>query len=179
MGDAHAARIWLGRTVFLAAVFVLLFADFVPLRFQPRFIPPPDLLLCLTIAFALRRPEFVPVWVLAPVYLLADILFNHPIGLWTTIVILTVEFIRTQEYRFRELVFPFEWLFVASVIFLAMLANRFILALSMVPLPSFGTVMLHFIVSLLVYPFVVFVCYYLLRVQKITPHQAVKFGYRL
>ena len=53
------------------------------------------------------------------------------------------------------------------------------LALSMVPQPGFGSVMLHYLTTVLAYPLVVFVCYYILRVQKITPDQAIRFGYRL
>jgi rod shape-determining protein MreD len=179
MGDSRAARIWLGRLIFAACGGALIFISLIPLRFNPQLVPRPDLLLALTFAFALRRPEFVPIWLLAGGFLMADILMLRPLGLWTAIVILAVEFSRMQEYRFRELVFPFEWAFVAAVMILALLANRLVLALSMVPQPGFGSVMLHYLTTVLAYPLVVFVCYYILRVQKITPDQAIRFGYRL
>ncbi len=179
MAETVIARIWLGRLIFASCAAIILFVGLVPLGFTPRFLPQPDLLLCLTLAFTLRRPDFVPVWLLATVFLLSDILLMRPPGLWTAIVILLVEFSRAQEYRFRELVFPFEWAYVSGAIFLALIANRLILSLTMVPQPGFGSIMLHFLLTALVYPFVVFFCYSLLRIHKVTPDEAIRYGHRL
>lgn len=179
MADSRLATLWFGRALFLGCNMVLLFLSLVPLGFTPGVIPRPDLTLCLTFAVVLRRPEFAPFWLIALVFFVDDILLERPLGLWTGLIILSCEFIRTQEYRFRDLVFPFEWAFVAGVMFLALLANRFILALAFVPLSGFGLASLHYFVTILAYPAVVFLCYFGLRIRKVTPDVAIRFGHRL
>ena len=170
---------WMGRLVYFGCSAVLVFISLAPFGFVPQRTPPPDLLLCLTLTFVLRRPEFAPVWLVAAVFLLADILLLHPPGLWTAIVVVLVEFTRTQEYRFREQPFLLEWAFVAAAMFLALLANRLMLAITLAPLSGFGAVTLHYIVSVLAYPFVVLFCYFFLRIRKISPDEAIRFGHRL
>ncbi len=179
MGDMLFTQIWLGRLAFAGCVLILTFASLVPLDFTPTVFAAPDLMFCLVFAFVLRRPDFVPVWLIAGVFFLADILFFRPPGLWTAIVVLTAEFTRTQEYRLRDLVFPFEWAFVAATMFLAVLANRLMLSLVVVPMPGFGAIMRVYLVTAAAYPLVVFFCYFLLRIRKITPGEAIRFGHRL
>ncbi|HBN31065.1 MAG TPA: hypothetical protein DD416_07545 [Rhodobacteraceae bacterium] len=179
MADSRSATIWLGRLAYLICATLLLFGAMIPLQFTPSTIPRPDVTLCLTLAIVLRRPEFAPVWLVGGIFFLDDILLNRPLGLWTAIAVLSCEGIRSQEYRFRDLIFPFEWVFVAGVMLLALLVNRLILSLSFVPVTGFGFVMLHFFVTVAAYPFVVFFCGYVLRIRKVTPDQAIQFGHRL
>ena len=179
MDSSALATVWLGRSLYFVCASILLFSALIPLNFTPGVIPRPDLTLGLTIAVVLRRPEFAPFWLIAIVFFIDDILLERPLGLWTLIIILSCEFIRTQEYRFRDLVFPFEWAFVAGVMFLAILANRLVLTLAFVPLSGFGLVAFHYFVTVLVYPAVVAFCYFILRIRKVTPDQAVRFGHRL
>ncbi|MCA8868280.1 MAG: rod shape-determining protein MreD [Rhodobacteraceae bacterium] len=178
-GNAVLAGLWLGRLAYFGCAAAILFFALAPLGFVPKFTPQPDLLLCLTFTFVLRRPEFAPVWLVAAVFLLADILLLGPPGLWTAIVVLLTEFTRTQEYRFREQPFLFEWAFVAGAMFLALLANRLLLVVALVPLSSFGAVTLHYLVSVLAYPLVVLFCYFFLRIRKISPDEAIRYGHRL
>jgi rod shape-determining protein MreD len=179
MADTQVVSVWLGRGMYLACAAVLLFWALVPLQFTPSVIPRPDLTLCLTFAIVLRRPEYAPFWLVALVFFVDDILLERPMGLWTGLVVLACEFIRSQEYRFRETIFPVEWAFVGAIMFLTLLANRLMLALVFVPLPRFGLEALHYFVTVLVYPGVVFFCYFVLRVRKVTPDVAIRFGHRL
>jgi rod shape-determining protein MreD len=179
MAETLLSRLLLGRLVYAGCVFVLLFISLVPLGFTPALVPGPDLLLGLTFAFVLRRPDYVPIWLLVGVFFLSDILLLRPPGLWTAIVILAVEFTRLQEYRFRELAFPFEWAFVGAVMFLCLIANRLVLSLMIVPQVGFSTTMLHFLTSFAAYPLVVGFCAFLLRLHKVTPQEAIKYGHRL
>ncbi len=172
-------RIWLGRAKFLACAAVLLFIALVPVNASPQLIPGPDLLFGLILAIVLRRPEFAPFWLLAPVLFLSDILQMRPPGLWALIVILAAEFTRAQEYRFRDLAFPVEWALVAGVMFAAMSANHLILFLTLAAQSSFGAVMLHYLVTVLTYPLVSFICYFILQIRKVTPDVAIRFGRRL
>jgi len=177
--DSVFLGVWMGRVRFLAMAALVVFIALVPSDLGKHLVPAPDLLAGLTLAVVLRRPEFVPFWLLAVVFLLADILEMRPPGLWTAIILLTAEFTRAQEYRLRELAFVFEWAFVAAVMFLALLANRVILMLTLVPQAGFGAVMMHYLVTVLSYPLVVLLCYFVLHIRKVSPNLAIRFGHRL
>lgn len=176
MADSVAMRIWLGRALFLASALMLIFFDLVPLGFEPRFVPLPDLLLCLVLAISLRRAEFAPVWLIAPVFLASDLIFMRPPGLWTGIVLISCAFLRQQEYRLREHFFLYEWLTVATTLIVAVLSERAILSLALVPVAEFGRVTLYVLTSVAAYPAVVLFCRYALGIRKVTPREAVMFG---
>ncbi len=178
MANTYLARLWLGRLTFLAVAWLVLALALVPHDFTPRLIPAPDLLLGLAFAFMLRRPDFLPVWLVALVFFVSDLLLMRPPGLWSAIIILAMEFTRNQEHRLRELAFPFELAFVGAVMFLAMIANRLILSLLIVPQGGFGTLMLLFLTSLLAYPLVVLFCSMVLRLHGMTLHEVITSGGR-
>jgi len=179
MDNSLLVRIWLGRASFLMCGLGILIFELVPLRFTPSAFSHPDLVFGLAFAILLRRPEFVPVWLLTLVLLLADFLLLRPVGLWTAIVILAAEFARSQEYRFRELSFPFEWAFFGAVLFLALILNRSVLALMLIPQAGFSAMMLHFLSSFLIYPLLVLFSSFILRIRKFTPHEALQYGRKL
>jgi len=172
-------RIWVGQTAFALIAALIIFFGLVPLDFTPGGLPWPDLLLGLTYAILLRRPEFVPFWLIAMVFFAADMLMMRPPGLWTAIVLIATEFSRNQVPRLHELAFPFEWAFVAGVMFLAMLANRVLLAMTLLPVANFGATMLYYFITILVYPAVVFFCYFILRIRRVTPSEAIRYGHSL
>lgn len=179
MVDPVLIRLWIGRIVYVLSALLIMFIGLVPLHFIPRFVSGPDLLICVTFAFALRRPDFVPIWLLAGMFLFADLLSMRPPGLWTAVVILAIEVTRLQEYRFRELVFPFEWVYFSGILFLSLVIYRLILSITLVPVPGFGSVMMEYSATVIFYPLVVLVCTYLLQVKKVTPDMAVRYGHRL
>ena len=88
MAEGVAARIWGMRGMFLALALVLIFIKLLPLDFQPRVWAGPDLLVALTFAWVLRRPEFVPALTVGLVFLLADLLFLRPPGLFAALMVL-------------------------------------------------------------------------------------------
>ncbi|NOX39100.1 MAG: rod shape-determining protein MreD [Alphaproteobacteria bacterium] len=179
MANALSAKIWFGQTAFALSAAAIMFVGLVPLDFTPGGVPWPDLMLGLTYAILLRRPEFVPIWLIAAVFFIADILMMRPPGLWTAIVLLSCEFSRNQISRLRELPFPFEWAFVAGTMFLAILANRLVLAITLLAVPNFGATMLYYFVTVLAYPAIVFFCYFVLRIRRITPNEAIRYGHSL
>src|SRR6056297_633829 len=98
MADTLPTGRWRYWLLFLAIAAVLFFVQLLPLDLQPGRFPGPDVLLLLAIAWVLRRPDFVPVLLVAAVFLLADILFMRPLGLWTALVVLGMEFLRARSY---------------------------------------------------------------------------------
>lgn len=179
MAEGIWAQIWLGRLFYLGSMLVLIFLSLVPVDFQPSRGAGPDLAFGLTAAVMLRRPDTLPVLLVAGIFLLMDMLGQRPPGLWAAIMVLVFEFARLQEYRFRELSFLLEWMFVAAILFLALLAERAVLMLSMVPQVGFAQVVLNYLISVATYPLVVGFCVFVLRIRKLSPQEAVQYGHRL
>lgn len=131
--------------------------------------PGPDLLLCLVFAWVHRRPDFVPVLLVAALFLVTDMLFLRPPGLWTALVILGLEFLRGREPLSRELPFLVEWGMVAAVMVAMLVANRLVLGLFVVEQASLGRSLMQMLVTLVAYPLVALVSVHILRVRRLQP----------
>jgi rod shape-determining protein MreD len=167
------------RALFLAIAVVMLFARILPLSAIPAHWPGPDLILCVAIAWVLRRPDYVPALSLVAVFLLDDILGMRAPGLWTLIVLLATEFLRSREAMTRDLPFAVEWAMVGGVIAVMMLANRLVLGLFMVPQANLTPVLMHLLSTLVAYPAVVAVSHALLGLKKVAPGEVDALGHRL
>ena len=73
-----ATRIWTMRAAYLGIGLGVYMLELVPLQTTPRDFAGPDLILLMTFAFALRRPEFVPPALVALVIVLGDLLLLRP-----------------------------------------------------------------------------------------------------
>ncbi len=131
--------------------------------------PGPDLLLCLVFAWVQRRPDFVPVVMVAALFLIADMLFQHPPGLWTALVIIGLEFLRGREPLSREMPFLVEWGMVSAVMAAMLIVNRLVLGIFLVDQASLGRSLLHLLITLIAYPVVTLITVYVLRVRSLEP----------
>ena len=166
MAEGWISSVWLHRLLFLAVAAVLLFLRLLPLQSAAGHLPGPELLLCLIFAWTVRRPDYLPVLMIAGVVLLEDMLLMRPPGLWTGLVILAAEFVRARVALTRELNFGVEWLLVAGLMAALFVAYRVILALAFLPQPAFGFALVQILWSVAAYPFVVAVSRYGLDLHK-------------
>ena len=155
VADAVPAGHWPYRLLFLALAALSLFVRLLPLGNVPSVWPGIDLLLCLTFAWVLRRPDYVPALLILLVFLVEDMLTLRPPGLWAAIVVLGTEFLRNREPLTRELPFALEWAMVAAVALGMMLVNRMVLAITVTPQPGFATSFLQSVLTILAYPAIV------------------------
>ena len=144
-----------GTALFCTAMAVLLFLRLLPLSAGTVRLPGPDLALCLALAWVLRRPDQLAAPVIALAFVVQDIILLHPLGLWSAIVLAGTEAARLREARWRDAPFMVEWLRIAILMGMMMLAYRFIQVLFMMPVPALGQVILHFIATVAAYPAVV------------------------
>jgi rod shape-determining protein MreD len=179
MADPFRASPQFHWLVYLAFALAILFARLLPLGTTAGDLPGPDLVLCLTFAWAIRRPDFVPVWLLAAVFLTEDLVLMRPPGLWTALVIVAVEFIRSRVALTRELTFPMEWLLVAGLMVGCLLAFRSVAGLLLVPQPAFGFALLQTVWSILCYPLVVGLSQLALDLRKPATGEVDDYGRRL
>ena len=166
MAEGWISSIWLHRLLFLAVAALLMFVKLLPLQATAGHLPGPDLLLGLILAWTVRRPEYLPVLMIAAVVLLEDMLLLRPPGLWTGLVILGSEFIRSRVALTRELNFGVEWLLVAGLMVAIFVTYRVILAMAFLPQPAFGFALVQILWSVIAYPFVVAVSRYGLDLHK-------------
>ena len=167
------------QAAFVGLAALVLFVRALPLSAVPAVIPAPDLLLCLAIAWGLRRPDFIPVVVIVAVFLMEDILSMRPPGLWTLIVLFGTEFLRSRATLTRDLPFLLEWAMVGVVIATMTIVNRIALGIFFVPQTGLGPVLLQVVVTLIAYPLVVAVLHSLLGLRKAAPGQVDALGHRL
>ena len=95
---------------FLLISLVLIFLRLLPLNHLTTDWPVPDLILCVMLAWCLRFPASAPIILLGFLFLIQDVLFQRPIGLFAASAFLLCEWCKRQSIQAVE--FPFleyEW----------------------------------------------------------------------
>ncbi len=179
MAEKAASRIWIMRALYLGLSLGIVFFQLMPLDIRPHDWAGPDLLLALPMAWALRRPEYVPALLVAAVMLLTDLLFQRPPGLLAFLVVVAVEFLKARSVQMREQTMFAEWFSVALVMLAVMLANRMVLALLMVPQPPLGLTLIQLAATVLAYPLVMALTHFAFGVRKAQPGEVDALGHRL
>jgi rod shape-determining protein MreD len=170
---------WIFRGVFLGLALFLLFVRLLPLGNAPGSLPGPDLLLCLILAWVIRRPDFLPMPLILGVILIEDLILMRPPGLWTAIVVLGTEFLRSRVALTRELNFLVEWMLISGVMLGMMLTYRLVLGVAFVPQPAFGFAVVQVLWSIALYPLVVGLSRLVLDLRKPATGEVDSYGRRL
>jgi len=179
MVDPAPSTKWFYWALFLGLSALLFFVRLIPLQTTPSSWAMPDLLVCLCFSWVLRRPDYMPVLLIAVVMLMADILFQRPPGLMAALVVLGAEFLRRRSPLIRELPFMLEWAMVAGVMVVLLVAYRMTLIIVMLPRPSLWLSMVLLFATIAAYPLVVAFSRYVLSVRKIAPGEVDALGHRI
>lgn len=179
MAELGDARLWIKRTTFVVLACAITIAHLVPLDLRPSRWAPPDLLLALTCVWVARRPEYLPVYVVAAVFIVTDLLLQRPPGLWAALVVLLTEAIRTRHRDLRAMPFLAEWGFVAVGLTVITLANRIVLAIVFLPQAPLGLTLMQLAGTIVIYPLGVAVARYVFGVARLAPGDLRKIGQRL
>ncbi len=153
--DRAASQLWSKRGLYLCLAALILFLHLLPLNTKPDRWPFPDLLIALTFAWVLRRPEFVPTLLVALVMLMADLLLQRPPGLLAALVVLGAAYLRSAAFGLRDSGFVGEWSTVAVVITAVFMLNRIILAILSVQQAALGPVVIQVVLTIAIYPLIV------------------------
>ncbi|MCM2563528.1 rod shape-determining protein MreD [Lutimaribacter sp. EGI FJ00015] len=178
MSDPSSWRLWSMRAAYLGLGLFLILLQLMPLEFTPRRLAPPAYLLCLTFAWAVRRPEYVPALAIAVLMLLADFLFQRPPGLGAALALAGAETLKRQTRSLRDQPFMMEWVTVAIVLAGVFLTYRLAAALFVVPQPPLSLALIQVLGSVLVYPLVVLLSWAVLGLRKSTPGEVDTLGNR-
>ncbi len=170
---------WGYRALFLALALALLFLRLLPLGGEAGRLPGPDLLLCVILAWVMRRPEYLPLGLIVVVVLVEDLVLMRPPGLWTALVVLASEFLRSRAALTRELNFVVEWLLVTGLMIGMLLVYRVVFALTLLPQAPFGYAVVQVLWSALAYPLVVGLSRLVLDLHKPAMGETDDYGRRL
>jgi len=133
MVEAQAGKVFTGRLLFVTLLIAIIFVQLMPIDTLPRRWPWPDLLVVTTMVWVARRPDFAPFWVIAGLFLLTDLLFQRPPGLWAALVLILSEAIRKRAPNIRNMPIGLEWGTVTVGIVAITLIYRLTLAILFLP----------------------------------------------
>ena len=167
------------RMLYLSTALLMLFLNLLPLGPVSLVLPAPDLLIGLTLCWTMRRPDYVPLGLVALVFFLADVLLMRPLGLWTLIAILATEYLRRQVQQRETLEIGAELVQVAVVLTLAFLAERVMLTLLLTAPPPLLGHITHLLTTLLFYPPLIVISQMLLGVRRLLPGEVDTLGSRV
>lgn len=176
MAELSTSRLWLMRAGFVGLALLILFFHLLPLDTVPRRWAPPDLLIAFTFAWVLRRPDYVPVLILALVMLVADLMLQRPPGLLAMLMVLGCEYLKNQTAGLRQASFVGEWMAVGIVLVGITVLNRLILGILAVDPAPLGLNLIQVGLTFLVYPVVVVLSQSLMGVRKLAPSDADAMG---
>ncbi len=169
--------VFLGLYLLIAALSI--FVRLLPLDLIGPNWPAPDLLLCLTMGWVLRRPAHLPAPVIGLVFLVEDLFLLRPPGLWALLVVAGTEFLRRRQAVVREINLALEWTMVAGVLLVMLVVNRVALAIAMVARPPLDLSLVQLAVTVASYPLVIVVMHFVLRVRKPATGEVDDLGRRL
>lgn len=169
MNELTAAHRWIKAITFVVLALGIIFMRLLPLDTLPARWVLPDLLMAFTFAWAVRRPEYVPMVMLAVVFLTADLLLQRPPGLWAALMLLASEYLKGQTHRLRVTGFPVEWATVAGMILAVTLGDRLVLTLLLVEMPGLGLALMQMVLTIILYPVVAGITHAFMGVRKSTP----------
>lgn len=179
MADAPATQVWIGRLVFIIFAMILIFGQLLPLDTRPDVWAAPNWLLAITLAWVARRPDYVPVFVVAVIFLLADLLFQRPPGLWTALVVILTEMLRARTTRMRDLPLLLEWGTVAVGIVAITLINRAVLMVVMSPQQPLALTLIEMVMTIVFFPLVIVIAQFVFGVARPALGQVDSRGHRL
>ncbi|MEX0283492.1 MAG: rod shape-determining protein MreD [Paracoccaceae bacterium] len=160
------------RAVYIGLCLLVMIAHLLPLDTVPRFWAPPDILMAFTFAWALRRPDYVPILSIAAVFLTADLLFQRPPGLLAALMVVGTEALRIRFAGLREASFVGEWVSVCVMVAGIVVINRLVLIVVASDPPALGLTLIQMVLTMLIYPLAVVATTAIMRVRKPDPRKA-------
>lgn len=178
MADSNIPGRWMLTIAYLAIALVLMFFRLLPLTAMPQGWAGPDLFACVTMAWMLRRPETIPMIVIALVALMGDLLFQRPPGLGAAVTLGLADFLRRREEGLRDAPFPLEWGVVALAFVISKLLYRAVQTLFVVPNESFSLTLTQIAGTIVVYPVVVLTLNTVFGLRRAAPGEVDSLGHR-
>lgn len=174
--DSGLLQLWGMRMLFVLTALVILFFHLLPLNPAPSNWAGPDVLVAMVFAWAVRRPDYVPILLVAAVMLLADMLLQRPPGLWSVLVVCAAEWLKSRERRQRETTFVLEWLTFGSTLIVITILYRAVMMILILAPGTLTLSLVQVVLTIAVYPLVMGVSYFLFGVRRSAPGDMDRLG---
>lgn len=178
MSESSGLKIFAMRAAFVALSLCIVLGNLLPLQTLPRGWGGPDLLFCFALAWSVRRPELVPLSVLAVVFLVSDFLQQRPPGLNASLMLMACASMQTRTRILRDAGFAAEWTRAAVLIVAVSVLQHVVLLVLLVDAPRIGLVVFQTLATTAVYPIVVAISVGLMGVRMTAPGDLDGFGQR-
>lgn len=149
---ASLPRIWGLRAAYAGLFLVLMMFGLLPLETLPRLWAGPDLMLSLTVVWAIRRPELVPTLLIAALFLLSDLLQMRPPGLMAAIAVFALHRLKRRARAMRDRNFLAEWLAASVTTAVVLLGYRLALGLFLLDKPQLSVTLSQMVMTIAFYP---------------------------
>lgn len=170
------AKLWRFRIIFCAILYLIISIIAAPVTFFPATVPIPDAIYCFSVAWLVRRPEFVlSVAVVAATFFIELMLLQTP-GVWSALMLLLCEYFRRISERLRTTPFWLEWAIAAAYYSLAQVITNVALAVVFLPFAPPEVILMNCVATALLYPMFVLLTNVLFRVKKPRPANLSLFG---
>ncbi|MGX9355369.1 rod shape-determining protein MreD [Roseobacteraceae bacterium S113] len=169
MVETSTSRLLGMRAAYFGTAVVILFFQLIPLETVPRNWAAPDVLLALTFAWSLRRPDYVPALSIALVMVFADLLLHRPPGLVALLTVIACEYLKRRVLRVRNEGPATEFIFIATALTVVFVGARLVMFVLLIPLPPLGLSLFQAIATLLIYPIIILVSHVVFGVRARTP----------
>ena len=140
------------RLKFLLLSLFVVYLYLLPVDFIPGLFYPPHMVLILATALIIRKPEYLPTWLIFIVFLLYDFLLYQPLGLGALTILLGLEYLRGFNYTLRESVFLSEWVLVGIFLVAITLLKELILIVFLAQRNTFWETISELVVTFAYYP---------------------------
>ena len=179
MAEAPSGQLWTGRAIFFAVLFGIIFLQLLPIDSRPDRWPFPDLMLAATFVWVARRPDFAPVLIVGVMFLLADLLFQRPPGLWAALVVIATEVLRTRARGLRDFPLLLEWMTFAGAVIALVVSYRLVLGITVSAQAPLGATLIQALFTIAIYPLVVIAARFVFGVIRPAPGEVDTYGHRI
>lgn len=162
------ASVWIRRLT--VSVLLLICATGLPMPrpLMTDFLPQPNLAYCIVAAWIVRRPECVPLSIVAITALLEETLLLTPPGLWSAAMVLSALFLRDSGAMIKRTTFVLEWGLVSITFLVASVVCALLKLALFIPSASLQLMSLDVMATVAAYPLVVLVSNQLFGVRHMT-----------
>lgn len=165
MAEATLSAKWSYRALYGFAGLVIFYIALLPLETVPRPWAFPDIVVCITFAWALRRPDYVPALLVAGLFFLGDMLFQRAPGLQAAAVLLALEFLRSRRGDIRASSFATEWFMVVVAMAGMLVFVRLVSLSALLDPPSLRISVIQLVLTAGIYPLIVALSIFVFKVR--------------
>ena len=168
MAEPRTSGVWKLRVTFVGVTMALLFVRLLPLQTTPSTISGPDIIMAVIFYLSLQRPDAVPSVLIGAIILIEDMFLQRPPGLMAALIILASAWLKLTASQTQDRNWFKDWWMSALAMIATMVIMRIVLTLALVPRPP---ALLHYtqlLSTILVFPIVAFVAYYVLQIRPET-----------